>query len=256
MSRAKKSMTLVAAGTLAAALSACSTPSESPQLAQAHEAYTTATTNPQIASNATLELRDAEKSLSRAEAARQGGDVDEMNHQAYLASTQVQIAQTVAQAKGAQAVVANAGQYRLQARNQQLEQQLRDLQARRTDRGIVMSLGDVLFATGKAELTSGAATRVDRLAQFLRDHPDRTVRIEGYTDSTGSSQTNLQLSENRAGAVRDQLVSMGVDPSRIMAQGYGEAGPVAPNDTDGGRQQNRRVDIVISDPGNVARSNG
>lgn len=166
----------------------------------------------------------------------------------------MQIAQETAGVKGAQAVVANADSYRLQARNSELEQQLRDLQAARTERGLVMTLGDILFTTGKAELTSGAYDRVDRLAQFMQRYPARTVKIEGHTDSTGNADGNLRLSESRAQAVRDALTARGVNPSRIAALGYGEAQPVASNGSDAGRQQNRRVDIVISDDGAIAQT--
>lgn len=170
-----------------------------------------------------------------------------MDHQAYLANRQLQIAQDVAAMKGAQQVVANAETYRLQ-------DQIRALQAERTERGLVMSLGDVLFATGSARLTPGADARLSELANFLQRNPERTVRIEGYTDTTGSSATNLRLSEERAMAVRDALTARGVNPSRIAAQGLGSAQPVASNSTESGRQQNRRVDIVISEPGSVAET--
>ncbi|WP_448204369.1 OmpA family protein [Azospirillum sp. sgz302134] len=235
-------------------LAACATPDASPALVQARQTYETAAANPQVAGNATLELRRAEESLRRGEAARTDGDRAEMDHQAYLATRQIQIAQDVAAMKGAQSVVANAETYRLQNRNALLEQQIRDLQAERTERGIVMSLGDVLFATGSARLTAGAQSRLDRLAQFLQQYPDRTLRIEGYTDATGSSATNLRLSEERAMAVRDALAARGVNPGRIVAQGMGEAQPVASNASESGRQQNRRVEVIISDPGSVAQT--
>lgn len=249
-----KILAVASLGALAAGLAACATPTESPALVQARQTYQNAAASPEVAGNATLELRRAEDSLRKAEAARSDGDGAEMDHQAYLASRQVQIARDVAALKGAQAVVANADTYRLQSRNAELERQLRDLQAERTERGIVMSLGDVLFATGSAQLTAGAQSRLDRLAQFLQRYPDRSLRVEGYTDSTGSSATNLRLSEDRAMAVRDALAARGVNPGRIVAQGLGEAQPVASNESESGRQQNRRVEVVISDPGSVAQS--
>jgi outer membrane protein OmpA-like peptidoglycan-associated protein len=128
-----------------------------------------------------------------------------------------------------------------------LEQELEQLEARDTDRGLVLTLGDVLFDTAQATLKPGAATTIDRLAQFMRDYPERSVRIEGHTDSVGSDETNQQLSERRASAVRDALVMRGIDASRIQAVGYGEARPIAGNDSAGGRQQNRRIEIVLSD---------
>jgi len=128
-----------------------------------------------------------------------------------------------------------------------LEQELEQLEARNTDRGLVLTLGDVLFDTGGASLKPGAATTVDRLAQFMRDYPERSVRIEGHTDSVGSDATNQSLSERRADAVRAALLERGLEPQRITTVGYGEARPIASNDTPAGQQQNRRVEIVVSD---------
>ena len=134
-----------------------------------------------------------------------------------------------------------------QARNEDLQRELEDLEARETDRGLVLTLGDVLFDTGEATLKPGAATTIDRLAQFMRDYPERSVRIEGHTDAMGSDDANLGLSERRARAVREALVARGLDAARIATLGFGEARPIAGNETPGGRQQNRRVEIVVSD---------
>jgi outer membrane protein OmpA-like peptidoglycan-associated protein len=133
------------------------------------------------------------------------------------------------------------------ARNRELEQELQDLQARQTERGLVLTLGDVLFDTAQADLKPGAASTIDRLAQFMQEYPERAVRIEGHTDSRGSDETNQVLSERRANAVRDALLARGVAANRIVAMGMGEAYPIASNDTTAGMQQNRRVEIVISD---------
>lgn len=256
MTRMTATRALIVLAGLGAGLAGCATaPMDTAALTQARQDYSAAASNPQIGANAPLELRRAEEALRRAEAVRnQGGEVAEIDNQAYIASRRVQIAQETAGVKGAQAVVANADSYRLQARNSELEQQLRDLQAERTERGLVMTLGDILFTTGKAELTSGAYDRIERLAQFMQRYPARTVKIEGHTDSTGNADSNLRLSENRAQAVRDALTARGVNPSRIVTQGYGETQPVASNSNDSGRQQNRRVDIVISDEGSVAQT--
>jgi outer membrane protein OmpA-like peptidoglycan-associated protein len=132
-------------------------------------------------------------------------------------------------------------------RAQNLEAELERLEARDTDRGLVLTLGDVLFDTGQASLKPGALTTVDRLAQFMRDYPERSVRIEGHTDSAGSDETNQALSEQRAMAVRDALLARNIGAERIMTAGYGESRPIAGNDTPGGRQQNRRIEIVLSD---------
>lgn len=132
-------------------------------------------------------------------------------------------------------------------RNLDLERELEQLEARNTDRGLVLTLGDVLFDTGQATLKPGAATTIDRLAQFMRDYPERSVRIEGHTDSAGSDDTNQRLSERRAASVEAALVERGLGSQRITTVGYGEARPIAGNETAGGRQQNRRVEIVVSD---------
>ncbi|MDQ2778763.1 MAG: OmpA family protein, partial [Pseudomonadota bacterium] len=132
-----------------------------------------------------------------------------------------------------------------QARAAALQAQLAELQAKQTDRGMVLTLGDVLFDTGRAELKSGANRTLDQLTAFLKEHGERSVQIEGYTDSTGSEQTNQVLSERRAIAVKNALTDRGVEANRISARGMGPANPVASNGTQGGRQQNRRVEIVL-----------
>ena len=106
---------------------------------------------------------------------------------------------------------------------------------------------DVLVAFDKAELSAQAAPRLDKLANFLKQFPDRKLLIEGYTDSVGGDRYNQDLSDRRAQAVRDALVQRGVDSSRISARGYGKAHPVADNASPEGRAMNRRVEIVIAD---------
>jgi len=128
-----------------------------------------------------------------------------------------------------------------------LAAELRDIKANPTDRGMVITLSDVLFDTGSAKLRPGALRVVARLAVFMREHPDRTLAVEGFTDSVGSSLVNEELSRRRAEAVRAALMDAGIDGSRIVARGYGDVYPVATNDTPEGRQRNRRVEIVISD---------
>jgi outer membrane protein OmpA-like peptidoglycan-associated protein len=132
-------------------------------------------------------------------------------------------------------------------RARELESELADLQAKQTERGIVLTLGDVLFDTAQATLKPGAGSTLDRLAQFMRDYPDRQVMIEGHTDARGSDDYNRSLSERRADAVRDALVDRNIEVQRVRSVGLGEAYPVASNDSDAGMQQNRRVEIVISD---------
>jgi outer membrane protein OmpA-like peptidoglycan-associated protein len=139
-------------------------------------------------------------------------------------------------------LAANASQQQAQ----ELQRQLEILQARPTDRGLVLTLGDTLFATGKSELKSGATVNLDRLTTFMNEYPQRTASIEGYTDSMGSDEMNQSLSQRRAEAVKGYLVGQGVSSARLSASGRGENSPVADNESAAGRQQNRRVEVVIS----------
>jgi outer membrane protein OmpA-like peptidoglycan-associated protein len=133
------------------------------------------------------------------------------------------------------------------ARNAQLESQLADLAAKKTDRGLVITLGDVLFGSDQSHLTQNGMRTAQKLADVLQQNPQRTVLVEGFTDSTGGAGYNQQLSERRATAVRSALQDMGIALDRIAVRGYGEGYPVAANDTMQNRQMNRRVEIVLSD---------
>ena len=123
------------------------------------------------------------------------------------------------------------------------------MKGRMTERGIVLTIGDVLFATGTATLSPRADNEISRLAAFMKKYPDRNVLIEGYTDSTGTEGANLDLSLNRANAVSNKLVAQGISKGRITTKGFGEESPVASNDTAAGREQNRRVDVIILNEG-------
>jgi len=128
----------------------------------------------------------------------------------------------------------------------ELEMQIVELNARETDRGLVVTLGDVLFETGRADLKGGIPNNLDKLAAFLNKYNDRTVVIEGHTDDVGSEDSNVNLSQRRADSVRTYLVNQGVVSSRVTTLGRGESAPVADNTTATGRQQNRRVEVIIS----------
>jgi outer membrane protein OmpA-like peptidoglycan-associated protein len=127
----------------------------------------------------------------------------------------------------------------------QLEQELKALQAKETARGLELTLGDVLFEPNHATLKPGAMRQLYQLVEFLRQNPDRHEVIEGHTDSTGSESHNLVLSEQRAEAVSNFLIDNGISPDRLATRGYGEAYPIASNDNAAGRQQNRRVEMVV-----------
>lgn len=132
---------------------------------------------------------------------------------------------------------------------QQLKQEITDLEARETDRGILLTMGGVLFETDKAELKPGAELFAGKLADFLKEHPDRQILVEGHTDSRGPDDYNRQLSQMRADAVAGALQARGIRADRITARGLGESYPIAPNTTAAGRQQNRRVEIIIKNQG-------
>ena len=135
--------------------------------------------------------------------------------------------------------------------------QLRSLVAeitnlQQTQRGLVISLSDILFDVGKSTLKPGSQASIQRIAVVLTQYPQHQILVEGHTDATGGDEFNLQLSRDRATSVRTALVAGGVEASRITAEGFGESRPVASNDNAAGRQQNRRVEIVIVGAGTVA----
>ena len=134
-----------------------------------------------------------------------------------------------------------------QAHAAQLQAQLADLAAKKTERGTIITLGDVLFGVDVAALNSEGMRSAQKLADVLQQNPGRTVLVEGYTDNTGSMSHNQDLSERRAASVRIALQGMGVAGTRVTTRGYGQANPVAANDTAANRQLNRRVEIVLSD---------
>jgi outer membrane protein OmpA-like peptidoglycan-associated protein len=161
-------------------------------------------------------------------------------------SREVASARRDTQDKTVELAVAQAGAQQDKSRASELEMQLKDLKARPTERGDVITLGDVQFDSNRARLRTGSLRDMDKLVDFMKRHPKRTAVIEGFTDSQGSEGANLDLSQRRAGAVRDALVEQGVPAERLTARGYGEERPVSPNDTALGRQMNRRVEIVLS----------
>jgi outer membrane protein OmpA-like peptidoglycan-associated protein len=135
-----------------------------------------------------------------------------------------------------------------EAQAAELQRQLDVLNAKPTDRGLVLTLGDVLFTTGRADLKPGATGNLSKLVAFLDKYPDRSVAIQGYTDSVGSEDSNQRLSERRADSVKSYLTGQGIGSLRLSASGKGQSDPVAGNDSAAGRQQNRRVEVIISNP--------
>jgi outer membrane protein OmpA-like peptidoglycan-associated protein len=128
-----------------------------------------------------------------------------------------------------------------------LRRQLENLQLRQTESGVVVTLGDVLFQSGETQLREEAMASLVEVVDLLQSEPDKKIRIEGHTDSTGNPATNLEISEQRSNAVFEALVSLGVDASRVTAAGMGQDFPIASNDTEEGRARNRRVDVILLD---------
>jgi len=273
-----RGMLLAAAAVMTFGLAGCTGPTPNPNLDAATQAVNTASNDPQVMKNAPLELQQARQSLDRSQSLwREDEDRTAVDHYAYLAQRQAEIAQQTARTKEAQAAVSDADAKRAQAllaarttearqaqqqaamaqdqavqaqnRAQTLEQQLQQLQSdQNADKGAVLTLGsNILFDVDGTTLKPGAYPAINQIASYLKQHPDRTVTIEGFTDSTGSSAHNDRLSQDRADAVRAALAQAGVDTSRVMARGLGQSQPVASNDTTAGRQLNRRVEVLISD---------
>ena len=165
-------------------------------------------------------------------------------------------AQQSAEAARAEAARQQSAAQAAQARVAALEAKLREIEAQQTERGLLVTLGDVLFEFGKADLLSAASPRLDKLAAFLKQFPERRLLVEGYTDSIGSASYNLELSRRRAIAVQAALVQRGIAPDRILTQGYGKEYPVANNATAEGRAMNRRVEVIITDDQGVLRGRG
>jgi outer membrane protein OmpA-like peptidoglycan-associated protein len=180
-------------------------------------------------SDATIARADADSARNAADSARRD---------AAAARDEAQTARDATSAAATAAALA-------EAQRLELAQQIALLQARQTDRGIVLTLGDVLFATGSSTLKPGAIDNLDRLATFLDKYGDRTALIEGHTDSMGSNAYNEDLSLRRADSVKGYLATHGVASVRLASVGKGESFPVAGNESAGGRQQNRRVEVII-----------
>jgi outer membrane protein OmpA-like peptidoglycan-associated protein len=263
--------------TVAGLLGACaSVPQRNAQLEEARAQVQTLSAEPLAQQAASHDLDAARASLNQADAAlTQHQPPQVVDHLAYLARRHADAGQArVDEARARQEVAkaqedrsrillesrtreaqnaqanAQAAQSQAQAAQQQLQstqQQLQDLQAKQTERGMVLTLGDVLFDTNKATLKPGADQRIDRLATFLQKNPNERLIIEGYTDSTGSEEYNQELSQRRAQAVAEVLAGQGIPASRYQVVGKGQAFPVASNATPAGRQQNRRVEVVFSD---------
>jgi outer membrane protein OmpA-like peptidoglycan-associated protein len=275
-------------------LGACATPLTAPEGSDtARNKLTQLQSDPQLASRAPVEIKEAETAVSTAEVPRE--DEEYARHLVLLADHKVDIARARAQSRlyedERQELGKQSERARLDARTREadrartdatsaradatrarsdadaarertlaaqresddLQRQIAELNARETDRGLVVTLGDLLFETGKSDLKGGAAGNLNKLATFLNEYPDRSVLIEGHTDDVGSEESNFNLSQRRANSVKSYLVSQGIQSTRLSTSGLGEGSPVAGNDTSTGRQQNRRVEVIISNATTASR---
>jgi outer membrane protein OmpA-like peptidoglycan-associated protein len=198
--------------------------------------------------------KSAEANIVSAAKQRDQLRLDSRTNEANQAKLGAEQSRLTAQAAQDETIETQRNMQDAQARTAQLEAQLTDLSARKTDRGMVITLSDVLFGTDMTRLNPDGMRTAQKLADMLQQNPHRSVLIEGFTDSTGGAAHNQALSERRATAVRTALSDMGVLPDRVAIRGYGQAYPVAANDTAQNRQLNRRVEIIVSDaPGNIAQ---
>jgi outer membrane protein OmpA-like peptidoglycan-associated protein len=266
-----KLTTITTALAAAIGLSACASQPNS-NLQQAEAQYAQLQSDPRASQMAALETEDAGQALGKASQAYESGDKGRVDQLSYVAKRRIELAeQTIAlrsaekeleqsAAKRAEAQL-SAREQQLQSSKQQLqlskqelaarEQQIRELknelEAKQTERGTLVTLGDVLFDVDKSELKPSGVRDVQKLASFLNENPERQLVVEGYTDSTGADSYNQQLSQRRAESVQRALTRAGVNSQRIQVVGYGEQYPVASNDSASSRSQNRRVEVTISD---------
>ncbi|WP_020208045.1 OmpA family protein [Gilvimarinus chinensis] len=278
----------IATSSLAAALlvgGCATTPEPDDRVERLRDQYEMVAATEQANEYAPLKLDDAKKSLAKLESLiANDAEPAEVEQQIYIVERRLQIATQTSRMKQADEMVDQASDRRnsmlLTARTQRaeeaeararlaqeealaaqaradqmserakkLELELENISTEKTDRGLVLTLGNILFEVDKATIKAGSQRTLERVADFLREYPDRDVMIEGFTDSTGSESYNQDLSERRARSVQDTLVSNGVSAARIKTRGYGEAHPVASNDNPSGRLQNRRVEIIIANSG-------
>lgn len=282
----KKILLSLSLASLVGLTGCASVPESENRVEKLREKYENLANNEDANKYAPLPLREAEDSLSKAEKLiDKGAREEQIEHQAYLAERKIDIAREAVEMRRAEETLSSAGSRRqdvlldartrelrearetaatmeeraraaeervdeIESRASALEKEVSDLSTQKTERGMVLTLGSILFEVNKATLKSGAERTLGKVADFLNEYPDRKILVEGFTDSTGEDAYNKQLSEQRAASVKEQLETQGLDGSRVLTRGYGEKFPVASNDTLAGRQQNRRVEIIIADANN------
>jgi len=194
-----------------------------------------------LASTATREEmeRAREQAMTAEERRRRAAE------QAAEAREEAEQARRLAEAQSAEVELARREAELASQTAESLQRRLEYMEYRQTDRGVVVTLGDVLFAVGETELLDSAEQNLRDVIELLESEPDKQIRIEGHTDSTGPAELNLRLSRERAQAVRDALIELGIDPARLNAVGMGEDFPIASNENEQGRARNRRVDVIV-----------
>ncbi|MFA5669526.1 MAG: OmpA family protein [Balneolaceae bacterium] len=264
-------------------------PQNNPLLSQAQTEFKSAESDPVVVSKAPVALKEAEEALEQSEKIwKEKGKKELIEHYAYIAQQKSKIAKETAKLNAAQDEVGRAegerNQVLIEARRaeaiaaeqraqkalgevktvraeaekarqeaRELANRLSEMEARQSERGMVLTLSDVLFDFDSATLKSGANKAVSELASFMQEYPKRTIQIEGFTDSVGSAEYNQNLSQRRAEALKNALMNNGVSGQRIRTIGYGKEYPVASNATEAGKQQNRRVEIIISNEDGVVK---
>jgi outer membrane protein OmpA-like peptidoglycan-associated protein len=227
-----------------------------------------------LASKAPVSIREADAAVTKAEVPTK--DQAQSDHLVFIAARKVDIAWAQAKTRyledQREALADKADSERLDSRtreadqakldaaqaksdatdaradSEELRRQMAELNAKETERGLVVTLGDMLFETGQSNLKGNATIHLTKLARFLKTYPDRSLVIEGHTDSVGSETSNMSLSERRADSVRQFLIQQGINSNRLNSYGKGEGSPISDNQSVAGRSLNRRVEVIITNP--------
>lgn len=276
-----KTLKWVAASVLAVAIAGCASHKDSKTLSDLEQQYDQLASQPYVNEYAPVALKEAEEAITTVKKLEEEGDKTLIKHHQYLAQLKLDTALAVAKHKRAEAAIGNAevrrkdallnakeqevdslrnraavAEYKasqseaaareMAAKAEALAKTLQDFSAKQSERGLVLTMGNILFELNKSTLKSGAERSLEKVAAFLTEYPNRSVLIEGFTDSLGTAEYNQDLSERRAETVLNELQRLGINSSRLTSKGYGEDYPVASNATEAGRQQNRRVELIIA----------
>ncbi len=249
-------------------IAGCASNQAPPELEKQKQTLNEMENSPVISQYAPIERDEYSKLVSKTEEAWQKNKDDLYKHNLYLAERQADITRGTADTKNYQEKIReSAQQHQVMLQQSQedrlssaknrassaedkikrLAQELENAKTKKTDRGMVLTLSSILFESGTAEIKPGSERTLEKLATYLKEYPELKVVIEGFTDSVGAASYNKQLSENRARSVMQALNENGVDESRVSAVGRGESYPVTDNTTPAGRQQNRRVELIINE---------